>query len=220
MYSNIYPVQHLKVTWSWKDSSNDATQSHKKCRERHMLLAHPHHQWTQFIFNKDTRYTLTAFLIAYNPLLYMTEQKHDHHQQHTFSHIIYTQSGFTYTNYITYPFCNRKLVHVHWKIGCVQFGGHNRDKILKQSVFWKHTLRTESYNPNAGLKNRDSIVWFAFICIHLSNADSVLWVVLDKHCSMLKDLRSNVIFSMPSRGLMCPGTSFPKDKWSIRCEKL
>lgn len=35
-----------------------------------------------------------------------------------------------------------------------------------------------------------------------------------------KDLRSNVIFSVPSRGLMCPGTSFPKDKESIRCEKL
>lgn len=50
----------------------------------------------------------------------------------------YTCTG----THITYPFCNRKLVHVHWNIWCVQLGGNNCDKILKQHVLWKHRLRT------------------------------------------------------------------------------
>ena len=46
-------------------------------------------------------------------------------------------------------------------------------------------------------------------------------------CIILPYLRRNsgnlllwVIFSVPSRGLMTPGISSPKDKWSIRWEKL
>lgn len=41
--------------------------------------------------------------------------------------------------------------------------------------------------------------------------------------SMLKNSSNSllwVIFSVPSRGLMMPGISSPKDKWSIRWEKL
>lgn len=34
------------------------------------------------------------------------------------------------------------------------------------------------------------------------------------------NLHSAETFSVPSKGLMIPGIASPKDRWSIRCEKL
>lgn len=112
--------------------------------------------------------------------------------------------------------------------------------------YWKFWLSENKIRPQMFIKSRviQSCEWFSvcvhfhlnafpFVCMH-TRSDLItvkalcvvlLWTALDKLFGHFNEelnlnLRSNVIFSVPSRGLMCPGTSFPKDRQSIRCEKL
>lgn len=91
----------------------------------------------------------------------------------------------------SHPLSHGELVRVCRYLVGVEFGGDDCDEVLEHLVI---------YNKKEEMK---------------LSADHLDMTLLHSHVLLLK-----VIFSVPSRGLMMPGTSSPKDRWSIRWEKL
>lgn len=98
----------------------------------------------------------------------------------------------------TYPLSDGVLMRVCRHFVGVQFGWHNGDEVLKHVVSWKEASRAISGNKS--------------LSEHFNNKQfNNIWNT---------NLQSIAIFSVPSRGLIIPGSGSPKDRWSIRWEKL
>lgn len=106
----------------------------------------------------------------------------------------------------SHPLSHGELVRVCRYLVGVEFGGDDCDKVLEHLVICSKKEKLKGSNP-------------VLIMLSLSmprrgaRPSALTWE--NSRDSLLK-----VIFSVPSRGLMMPGTSSPNDRWSIRWEKL
>lgn len=110
----------------------------------------------------------------------------------------------------THSLSHRELVCVCGYLVCVQFRGHHCNEVLKHLVIWDAS--TQETIIEGFMKKKK--------CTHSFNGKSFSNVSCMFYPLKSCDLLLYVIFSVPSRGLMTPGNSSPKDKWSIRWEKL
>lgn len=96
----------------------------------------------------------------------------------------------------SHPLSDGELVGVCRYLVCVEFGGDDCDEVLEHLVIYSKKERFKGSDSVVTMLSQSSVSF----CLHV--------------------LLLRVIFSVPSRGLMMPGTSSPKDRWSIRWEKL
>lgn len=106
----------------------------------------------------------------------------------------------------SHPLSHGELVRVCGYLVGVELGGDDCDEVLEHLVICSKKEKFKGSNS-------------VLIMLSLSTsrqsaqASALTW-------ESSRDSLLTVIFSVPSRGLMMPGTSSPNDRWSIRWEKL